>query len=360
MNIIILSPSLDTRINVSGISTVVKQIIETNNEQKYYHYLVGSSDQQTNILLWFILLIKQIFFFPFKLQKHNIELAHINIPFDSKGVLRDSIFVFWCWLFKVKILLHIHGGKFLTFKCKNIFIKFLIRKILSCSNKVLTLSVLESIKLSEMYGDHSSIVLSNSVSISNCTKINKSIDIPIFIYLGRIEKNKGIYELIEAFKLAYPINRFKFLLCGNGPLKDTFVNECENIFGNDFEYKGIVFGDKKNNVITISDYFLLPSYFEGLPMALIETMAAGVIPIVTNVGSISDVVTENVNGFFVKKYDAIDLANKINYVVENKDQLLNLSLNAQNTINEKYNLKHYIVNLNKIYNMINKNSQLQF
>lgn len=95
--------------------------------------------------------------------------------------------------------------------------------------------------------------------------------------------------------------------------------------------------------------FILPSYFEGLPMALLETMAAGVVPIVTTVGSMKVIVNHGVNGLHVEKHNSNDLYEKLKYILSNPKQYQKLSNNAQNTIRADYDIVSYIIKLNEIY-----------
>lgn len=69
----------------------------------------------------------------------------------------------------------------------------------------------------------------------------------------------------------------------------------------DFIFKGVVSGDEKLKAIQLSDYFVLPSYSEGLPISLLETMSCGLIPIVSDDESLSLIVEHRVNGIVVKR-----------------------------------------------------------
>ena len=143
---------------------------------------------------------------------------------------------------------------------------------------------------------------------------------------------------------------FHFILCGAGPLKDYFIAECEQLLGSDFKFYGIVTGDAKMGVIKKSDIFLLPSrYGEGLPMALLETMAAGVVPVVTDDASMKIVVQHNNNGVRVKKRNPQDLYEKLKSILSAPALYASLSVNASRTIIEKYDIHNYIVQLNEIY-----------
>ena len=138
-------------------------------------------------------------------------------------------------------------------------------------------------------------------------------------------------------------------MCGIGPLTDYCINAFGNILGDDFEYKGVVSGESKIKIIKESDVFILPSYFEGMPMALLETMAAGVVPIVTNVGSMKQIIKHETNGLLIEKQNSNDLYAKLKYIILNPVHYQKLSNNAQSTIKANYDIEKYIFKLNDIY-----------
>ena len=76
-------------------------------------------------------------------------------------------------------------------------------------------------------------------------------------------------------------------------------------------FLGPVFGPAKLDLLAASDVLLLPTYAEGLPYTLLESMAAGVPPITTEVGAIPDVVTEGVHGLFVPLRDPVAVAQAV-------------------------------------------------
>ena len=87
-----------------------------------------------------------------------------------------------------------------------------------------------------------------------------------------------------------------------------------------------------SEILMRSDIFILASHFEGLPMALLETMAVGIVPVVTDVGSIKSVVQHGVNGVIVNKKDSKDLYEKLKEIMSDPALFRVLSNNARNTI----------------------------
>ena len=98
--------------------------------------------------------------------------------------------------------------------------------------------------------------------------------------------------------------------------------------------------------------FILPTFFEGLPMSLLECMSYGVVPITTNVGSINEVVEDKVNGIFIKVKDSDSIYEKITYIQNNRNLIENLSIKAKETIFQKFSPIKYIENLNFIYKQL--------
>jgi len=350
MNILITAPNLDSQKNVSGISSVVNSIINQNVSHNYFHFELGRRDKFKAFYFGNFLLLNRMLYFPFFLKKNKIDLIHQNIPFDFKGILREFLINKISKFFKIKIIIHIHGGKFLFENSTNLLLRFCIKSVLNGSEKVIVLSELEKNILSINYSFNNSIVLPNSIKIQNQALAKTFSKVPVFLFLGRIHLSKGVFEIIEMFKKLNNDFEFKFLMFGDGPLKQQAINELELILGDRFIYGGVVSDNNKMDAISKADYFLLPSRFgEGLPMSLLESMSLGLIPIVSNDGSMNSLIQDGVNGIKVKKYDANDLYLKICNIVTNHKLQLEISENAIKTITDYHDINEYVKVLNTIY-----------
>lgn len=151
------------------------------------------------------------------------------------------------------------------------------------------------------------------------------ISLPIrFLFIGRLLKEKGIHEFVQAAKLVkkqYPKTQFTIL----GQI-DTFnigalqQSELDDLIASKVvHYLGWV-----NNVkdwITNSHVFVLPSYREGVPRSTQEAMAIGRAIITTDVPGCRETVIQNRNGFIIPKWDSKVLAENMIYFIENPKQI---------------------------------------
>lgn len=352
LNILITAPSLDTDKNVSGISTVVSNIIKYNIYNNFFHYQVGSSDYSKKSLKWALSMIATFLKFPFFILKNKINIVHLNIPFDAKGISREFFLFSIARLLRIGIVAHLHGGEFLMTGIKNTFIRKLAKTMLFKSDKVIVLSNLESDSLVRNFKYSGAEILHNCIDTMGI-KYSPSFpnkEIIQILFLGRIHESKGVLDIVESLRLLQNNNNFRFVVCGAGPLKDLFVEECHLLLKNKFEFKGVVSGFEKEAILEKSDIFILPSRWgEGLPMALLETMAFGVVPIVSDDASITQVVKHLKNGLIVKKNNPKDLALKIESLIKDTNLLAKLSKEAHNTISSNYDISQYNNKLCDIY-----------
>ncbi|QDK99207.1 glycosyltransferase family 4 protein [Acinetobacter tandoii] len=153
----------------------------------------------------------------------------------------------------------------------------------------------------------------------------EDISLPIkFLFIGRLLKEKGIHEFVQAAKLVkkqYPKTQFTILgqidTFNIGALQqaelDDLIASCV------VEYQGQV-----NNVkdwIANSHVFVLPSYREGVPRSTQEAMAIGRAIITTDVPGCRETVIQNRNGFIIPKWDSKTLAEYMIYFIENPQQI---------------------------------------
>jgi glycosyltransferase involved in cell wall biosynthesis len=120
-----------------------------------------------------------------------------------------------------------------------------------------------------------------------------------FLTLGRISAGKGSFDLIRAFAALPPAlrARARLVLAGDGDVEGA--RRMAAPLGDAAVVHSWVGAAERDRLLAESDVFVLPSHAEGLPMALLEAMAAGLPSIVTPVGGIPEVFTHKAEGLFV-------------------------------------------------------------
>ncbi len=117
---------------------------------------------------------------------------------------------------------------------------------------------------------------------------------------------------------------FRFNCFGAGDLKDYFVAEMTEILGDRFYYGGVISGAEKEKALEEADIFLLPSrYGEGLPMAMLEAMAAGCVVVASEMASIGAVIKDGENGFMIEPNNVSQLAEKLKFLLSGEEDLKN-------------------------------------
>ncbi len=369
MNILITSPDLNS---VGGIPSVVNNILTLNKisippEKKRLNYFllkVGRNSYNVNKLLWILNQFTLIYRFFYKVFKYKIHLIHINTAINTSAIIRDTLLCILSNILNKKSVLYIHGGKYFWDTNMNFILHLFVRIMLRLAGKVIVLSNKERTYLSAKYNpDLSRLASLDNIGIKvlpYCVlrhfakiNINKNKEITEILFLGRIHPDKGIKEIIDSIRLLNSWTKnFRFILCGDGPKKQNIVKILSELLNDRFRYEGVVRSEKKYKILQSADILLLPSYYEAMPMSILEAMAYGCVPVVTDVGSVNTVIKHNNNGFFIKTRDYYDIADKLQYLIKNKAVLQQLSINAYQTIKKHYSCDNYIKNLKEIYEEI--------
>lgn len=356
-NILITAPSLDENINISGISSLAKTIINNNSEQhSYFHFRLGKKDSEGKGLKW---LFNQLLIIPGFLLftlKNNITLIHLNTDLTPLSLIRDfPLLITGKFILRKKILLHLHGGRFLMKPppSRSIFF-FLIKTMLKNADTTVVLSETERTAIARSYILDCS-VLPNAVKSNNYRSDKDFSGKLTFFFMGRIVEAKGIFLICECLKeLASFFSQFSLHIYGTGPDKEELLSKLSSINGLNYSYHGVVRGNYKEEVLRNAHVFLLPSLFgEGLPIAMLESMSYGCIPIVSDDASISTVISNNHNGYISTKGNAEGLKANLIKALTYRERLTELSKNARNTIVSRYDLKNYLTSLNELYQKIN-------
>ncbi len=352
MKILITAPSLDESENVSGISTLVREIIE-NNTNDFSHFIAGRRDGEKAGIGWMAKQIALPLRFCRKVKNGNFDIAHINTAFVPLSIIRDASLIFAAKTAKIPVILHLHGGRFLMEDFSSKLLELISFKMLKSANKIIVLSEIEKENLTRRRENLNIEVLPNAVSIGE-NPLKKNDSEKTIIFLGRLHESKGLHEIIEACKTIADENiKFNFRCFGAGAEKDFFVGEMKKVLGAKFYYGGVIAGKAKRRELVEADIFLLPSrYGEGLPIALLEAMAAKCVPVVADVASVGTVVKNGANGFLVEPYNAAQTAEILKKLLSGKTDFEKLRENARKTIEENYSFENYVEHLDEIYNEI--------
>lgn len=356
MNIIITAPSLNPNENVSGISSVAQFIISNNGEQRYLHFELGKKDKERGGWHRVPALMRKYDEWKRMLAEHPDAIVHYNFPLSKASLLRDPWFMRYAWKQGRKMVVHVHGGLFLTAPHIPSYLLRIMRWVFGQNVPFIVLSDMEKDILQKRFGAKCVAVLPNCVDLSDAEAYvqenNACVESePLRIgYLGRIEPNKGMTELLVACQqLKKDGVAYKLVIAGKEQTEGEYLPLFEESLGNNFEYAGLVSGKTKCNFLRSLDAFVLPTYFEGLPMSLLETMSYGTAPIVTPVGSIPKVVKDGENGVFIKDHDSDSIVTAVKRMDENRALLRKLGDEARKTIFDKFSPKKYIEHLNEIY-----------
>lgn len=352
MKILITAPSLDERTNVSGISTLVREIIKTD-ENDFAHFVAGRRDGEKKSVGW---LAKQIALpkkFRQTIRREKPDIVHINTALVPLSIMRDASLVFSARRAKIPALLHLHGGRFLVEDFTNKFLERIAVKMLEAADKIIVLSEIEKENLTRRFRDLKIEVLPNAVSVKE-SDIEKNAARKTVIFLGRLHESKGLHEIIEACRILEKENfDFDFRCFGAGEQKEFFVGEMKKILGEKFFYGGVISGEEKWRELFRADIFLLPSrYGEGLPIAMLEAMAARCVTIAADVASVRAVVRNGENGFLVEPYNANQTADVLKNLLSDEFDWKTLGESARKTIEKNYSMENYVQKLDKIYGEI--------
>jgi len=356
--ILISSPSLNTHDNVSGIASLVAEIINSD-PNRYIHLKLGSKDNEKRNLKWaFNLFSGYIKAVTFPFHK-NFQIVHLNIGLERKSILRDAlIHMILKNVFQKKMVFHVHGGYYLMNEAPGGVLRYCLRYLFNNSDKVIVLSTFEKELLTKRFGDCDFQVLRNAVNttLAGGMKRKSQENRLRLIFLGRINSSKGIFIICDSFKyLKKYFNRLQFDIYGTGPDLEKVLNELSLYPGLNYAYKGVTSGREKWEALYNSDVFLLPStHSEGMPISILEAMASGNTVIVTDDASVLSVVKNNQNGIVVKKNDPEELAKKIEDILLGKIDCELIGQNSCTYIKENVSMDQYITSLNLIYDQLSE------
>ena len=174
------------------------------------------------------------------------------------------------------------------------------------------------------------------------------------LFLARVEKEKGIFEALNAVKLLQennPETEIQFTIAGSGRADEKIKKSIVELGLANVNILGHVSGDDKKNAYLNADCYLFPSYREGMPNSILEAMAFG-LPIVSRpVGSIPEIVKKE-NGFLSESFEPQVFADFLQQLLDNRPLQSEMSVINSNFAKQNFYAEMVLRRLEKIYSEV--------
>lgn len=280
------------------------------------------------------------------LRHPEIKIVHIHSA-SNASFRRKMYFARLAKRLGRKVVMHIHGGGFRDFLATDP--EGIVADINSCD---------EMICLTEQWGD-----FFRSQGVERVNVVPNPVDYPSevireapdgkthFLFLGVLERAKGVTDLVEAVaSLPAELRDVMVVHIGGTGVEEPTLKEIIASHGLEktVVLEGWVTGRDKERLLSRCGCYVLPSYFEGQPVSILEGMAWEMPVIATEVGGIPSVVTDDVNGFLITPGDIKALAAAMTRIITDKELVKEMGRRSRE-IASRYSSEQVRNTLSKIY-----------
>jgi glycosyltransferase involved in cell wall biosynthesis len=293
--------------------------------------------------------VKALLKVAFLLAKHRRVVMHVHCA-SRASFWRKSIFVTIAMLAKCPVILHLHGGGFARFyeaECGELR-RRIIRFFFERATRVIVLSERWRAWITRIVGSPRVVCIPNPVAAVEERPLSHRRNIVLF--LGRLERCKGIFDLLDAVAaLRAHIPDIQLVCAGDGDL-GSVARYAERLGIKDaVSLPGWVGPAEKQALMNLAAVYVLPSYAEGLPVSLLEAMAAGLPVAATSVGGIPDVVADGINGFLFAPGDSAMLQRLLRRLMHDPELGKRMALAARETVRMRFAAERVLAQLDELY-----------
>ena len=279
--------------------------------------------------------IKKILYFAFAYIRvllfliiRRPDAVHIHMSYRGSFYRKHAIYKL-CKRFHIKVIMHLHGSEFEKWYCTCADEKRQkIRTLLKGCDAFIVLGEQWEKAVLDIEPATKTVVVNNTVRLSKemCSWNEEEKKI---LFLGVLIERKGVADLIEAIRLLKEekqIQNMKFLIAGSGKEEANLKQLAKKYkLEENIEFLGWINSQQKQELLKNSQLLVLPSYNEGLPIAVLEAISYGLPVVATDVGDMTAAVFHEENGCLFKPGDVAALKESITYVLSDKERYETMS-----------------------------------
>ena len=170
------------------------------------------------------------------------------------------------------------------------------------------------------------------------------------MFIGRLERGKGVFDLLDAIAaLRSQIADIRLVCAGEGDLESVARYARGLGIADAVSLLGWIGAAERQSWMGRAAVFVLPSYAEGLPVCLLEAMAAGLPVVTTAVGGIPDVVSDAVNGFLFTPGDTAALERLLRRLMLDRELRVRIAAAAKETVRQRFAADRVMGQLEAVY-----------
>ncbi len=155
------------------------------------------------------------------------------------------------------------------------------------------------------------------------------------LYMGSLERNKGIFDLLSAISvLKDKCPNMELNICTDADRSEVFEVITHYGIEDYVRFKGYVTGDDKDRILRLNDIMIIPSYMEGMPMQLLEAAVYAMPCIASRVGAIDDFIDNKVNGLLITPGRVDEITEAISYYLDNPTEIVSHGTEARARITQ--------------------------
>ncbi len=338
-----------------GIRAVIENHIQSGVYEGYQHYYIPSHDE-VSVGKRLVLAVAALFTLLSLILRDKISICHFHGSMNA-SIYRKALYIFICRLFGIKTVFHLHGSEFAkTYEKAGHFYRHFVHYVLNRSESIFVLSSYWKSYIESISSNPNIWIVNNFPSpvfekLYHHREFSHKGVIKL-LFLGYIGQRKGIYDLVEAVELlkASNISGFKITVGGNGEIDTLRSLITDKGLDDYFNIVGWVSGEQKFNLLKESHLLLLPSHNEGLPIAILEALSAGVAVLSTRVGGIPDAIRDEDYGVLVEPGKPAALAKAIDRYLSTEDMIENVVHNGRALYENFYSAKINVKLIRQIFN----------
>lgn len=240
----------------------------------------------------------------------RLGVIHVHSACRS-SFFRKSVFIMLGKALRSPAIFHLHSGEFFAeYEKSSFLLKWWTKLTLNNCSAIIVLSERWRKPMQQLVNHHEKIhVVSNPIDMKlppDFSRKQRSADQLNLLFLGEIGDRKGIFDLIPVIaKLRKKGLNIRLRCGGNGQIERLTTALNTYHLQDAIDFLGWIGYEQKIKELANADIFILPSHFEGQPMAILEAMMAEVLVVSTTAGSIPDTITNNYEGFLLAPGDQV-------------------------------------------------------